>query len=78
MNVLNNFKTMDNSKIFSIINTANYYGDMGVIVVEGYADELEDWGFGEEDIKEIDKLNIGASWVSNEYGVGGCVIVRMK
>jgi hypothetical protein len=78
MKVLNNFKTMDNSKIFSIINTANYCGDMGVLVVEGYTDELEDFGFGEEDIKEIDKLNIGASWVSDEYGVGGCVVVRMK
>jgi hypothetical protein len=51
---------------------------MGVLVVEGYTDELEDFGLGEEDIKEIDKLNIGASWVSDEYGVGGCVVVRMK
>lgn len=78
MIVLNDFKVKDNDKIFSIINTANYCGDMGVLVVEGCTDELENWGFGVEDIKEIDKLNIGASWVSNEYGVGGCVVVRMK
>lgn len=78
MNVLNDFKIKNNNKTFSIINTANYCGDMGVLVVEGRTDELEYWGFEDEDIKEIDKLNIGASWVSNEYGVGGCVVVRMK
>ena len=65
-------------KIYSIINTAEYSGDMGDIIVEcNNTTELENYGFGDDDIEDIDKLKVGEIWVSKDYGVG-CVVVRLK
>ena len=63
--------------IYSIINTRDYDGGMGVIVIECESPSvLEDYGFKEDEISEVAKLEVGQMFTSFDYGTG-CVCVRM-
>lgn len=75
---LSNFGIKKTHKIFAIINTAEYCGDMGVIVVHiTHPLDLQEYGFTEEECKECDLIGIGDKFDSHDYGVG-CVVVRME
>lgn len=75
---LSNFGIKRTRKIFAIINTAEYCGDMGVIVVQiTHPLDLQEYGFTEEECKECDLIGIGDKFDSHDYGVG-CVVVRME
>ena len=65
-------------KLLSIINTANYSGELGVIVIETNDVEnvLKLYGFDCEECKEINKLNIGEKFDSHDYG-NGCIVIRI-
>ena len=63
---------------YCIINTSDYDGSMGVTIVQGVTPLiLTDYGFDEDECKEIGKLNIGGTHLSNDYG-SGVVVVRMS
>lgn len=63
--------------IYTIMNTSEYNGGMGITIVEGMSPRiLEDYGFDEEDINEIAKNPVGESWIGSLYGYG-VVVVRM-
>lgn len=63
--------------IYTIMNTSEYDGGMGITIVEGMSPRiLEDYGFDEEGINEIAKLPVGGSWNDSMYGYG-VVVVRM-
>lgn len=63
--------------IYTIMNTSEYDGGMGIIIVEGMSPRiLEDYGFDEKEINEIAKLPVGESWANSCYG-NGVVVVRM-
>ncbi len=74
---LSNFGIKRTCKIFAIINTAEYCGDMGCIVVQ-ITDplDLQEYGFSEEECKECDLIGVGDKFDSHDYGVG-CVLVRI-
>lgn len=75
---LSNFGIKRSRKIFAIINTAGYCGDMGVIVSQiTHPLDLQEYGFSEEECKECDLIGIGDKFDSHDYGVG-CVVVRME
>jgi hypothetical protein len=62
---------------YAIINTHNYCGDSGVIIVEcSSAKALEVYGFDTEEIGEVSKLAVGEMFTSYDYG-DGCVCVRI-
>lgn len=64
-------------KIYSIINTIEYSGNMGVIVVKvDKTLELINFGFDIVDCQRINNLDVGGSYRSEDYG-NGCVVVRM-
>ena len=63
--------------IYTIMNTSEYDGGMGITIVEGMSPRiLEDYGFDEKEINEIAKLPVGESWIDSMYGYG-VVVVRM-
>lgn len=63
--------------VYAILNTSNYDGDMGAIVVKGISPIiLKDYGFDDDDCKAISTLAVGASYTSTDYG-NGVVVVRM-
>lgn len=63
--------------VYAIINTANYDGDMGAIIVKSCSPiALKDYGFDVEECKEISKLAVGELFTSHDYG-NGVVVVRM-
>jgi hypothetical protein len=63
--------------VFVIINTKVYDGGMGTIIVKGISPMmLKDYGFDEEECREIGKMEIGDSWAETFYG-NGVVVVRM-
>ena len=63
--------------VYNIINTTNYDGDMGVIVVKGIKPHiLKNYGFNDDECKEIGTLKVGEMFTSHIYG-NGCVVVRM-
>ena len=64
-------------KCYACINTANYDAD-GVSVMLGFEDELEDWGFNDDDIKKIKDLNIDDSTNDFDTLSGGVVVVRLQ
>jgi len=64
-------------KIYSIINTIEYSGNMGVIVVKvNKTLELTNFGFDVVDCQRISNLDVGGSYQSEDYG-NACVVVRM-
>lgn len=64
-------------KIYSIINTIEYSGNMGVIVVKvDKASELADFGFDVAECQRINDLAVGGLHQSEDYG-NACVVVRM-
>jgi hypothetical protein len=64
--------------VYAILNTSNYDGDMGAIVVKGISPIiLKDYGFDDDDCKAISTLAVGASYTSTDYG-NGVVVVRMS
>ena len=63
---------------YCIMNTSDYDGSMGVTIVQGVTPLiLTDYGFDEDECKEIGKLDIGGTHLSNDYG-SGVVVVRMS
>lgn len=63
--------------VYNIINTSNYDGDMGVIIVKGVTPHiLKNYGFDDAECKEIGTLKVGETFTSHVYG-NGCVVVRM-
>lgn len=63
---------------YAILNTSNYDGGMGVIVVKGISPIiLKEYGFDDDDCKAISTLAVGASYTSTDYG-NGVVVVRMS
>lgn len=64
--------------VYAILNTSNYDGNMGVIVVKGISPIiLKEYGFDDDDCKAISTLAVGASYTSTDYG-NGVVVVRMS
>ena len=64
--------------VYAILNTSNYDGDMGIIVVKGISPIiLKEYGFDDDDCKAISALAVGASYTSTDYG-NGVVVVRMS
>ena len=64
--------------MYTIMNTSEYDSGMGIIVVEGMSPRiLEDYGFNDDDIKEIARLEVGDSWYDKGMYGKGVVIVRM-
>lgn len=64
-------------KIYSIINTIEYSGNMGVIVVKvDKALELTNFGFDAVECQRINNLAVGGLHQSEDYG-NACVVVRM-
>ena len=62
---------------YAILNTSNYNGGVGAIIVKCYTpNALKDYGFDLEECKEIGKLAVGELFTSHDYG-NGMVIVRM-
>ena len=62
---------------YAILNTSNYNGGVGAIIVKCYTpNALKDYGFDIEECKEIGKLAVGELFTSHDYG-NGMVIVRM-
>ena len=63
---------------YAILNTSNYNGGVGAIIVKCYTpNALKDYGFDIEECKEIGKLAVGELFTSHDYG-NGAVIVRMS
>jgi hypothetical protein len=68
-----------NTKIFNIINTSEYCGDMcSTIIVEcDDASNLVDYGFDEYETDQIESLKVGEVYESADYG-NECLVIRMK
>lgn len=68
----------EGNKTFAIINTANYDLDsLGVIVVEvENVNQLEDYGYREDEIKVAETLEVGDKFDAFDYG-DGCILVRI-
>jgi hypothetical protein len=68
-----------NTKIFNIINTSEYCGDMcSTIIVEcDDASNLVDYGFDEHETDQIEELKVGEVYESADYG-NECLVIRMK
>ena len=68
-----------NTKIFNIINTAEYNGDMcSTIIVEcDDASYLERYGFDVPETDQIEELKVGEVYESADYG-NECLVIRMK
>lgn len=63
--------------VYAIINTANYDGDMGTIIVKSCSpNALKDYCFDVEECREISKLAVGELFTSHDYG-NGVVVVRI-
>ena len=64
--------------IYALINTSEYDGSMGVIVVEGISPRiLENYGFDNDDIMEIARLEVGDSWNTHFMYGKGVVVTRI-
>lgn len=68
-----------NTKIFNIINTAEYFGDKcATIIVEcDDASYLERYGFDVHETDQIEELKVGEVYESADYG-NECLVIRMK
>lgn len=67
--------------VYNLINTDLYEGGgvMGSTIVTCNCPQgLENWGFHNDDIDEISKLEIGDSWTDHFMYGKGVVVVRMK
>jgi hypothetical protein len=64
--------------IYALINTSEYDGSMGIIVVEGISPRiLENYGFDNDDIMEIARLEVGDSWNTHFMYGKGVVVTRI-
>ena len=64
--------------IYALINTSEYDGSMGIIVVEGISPRiLENYGFHNDDIMEIARLEVGNSWNTHFMYGKGVVVTRI-
>ena len=64
--------------VYAIINTSNYDGDMGTIIVKCCTPvALQDYGFTYAECVGISTLQVGELFTSHDYG-SGCVVVRMS
>lgn len=73
------FEEGNNTKIFNIINTSEYFGDRcATIIVEcDDASNLEEYGFGEYETNQIESLKVGEVYESANYG-NECLVIRIK
>ena len=63
---------------YCVHNTSDYCGQMGVTIVQGISPLiLKDYGFDDDECKDIGKLDIGGTYISEDYG-SGVVVVRMS
>ena len=63
---------------YCIMNTSDYDGGMGVTIVQGVSPLiLTEYGFDEDECKEIGKLDIGGTYLSTAYG-RGVIVVRIS
>lgn len=69
-----------NTKIFNIINTAEYFDNdkCSTIIVEcDDASYLERYGFDVHETDQIEELKVGEVYESADYG-NECLVIRMK
>ena len=68
-----------NTKIFNIINTSEYNGDMcsSIIVECDDASYLDKYGFDVHETDQIEELKVGEVYESADYG-NECLVIRMK
>lgn len=69
-----------NTKIFNIINTAEYFDNdkCSTIIVEcDDASNLVDYGFDEYETDQIEELKVGEVYESADYG-NECLVIRLK
>ena len=63
---------------YCVHNTSDYCGQMGVTIVQGVSPLiLKDYGFDDDECKDIGKLNIGGTYISEDYG-SGVIVVRLS
>ena len=71
------FKTNGANLMYCIMNTRLYDGGMGVTIVEGISPIiLKEYGFDDDDIRDISKMDVGESYGNTYYGYG-VIVVRM-
>ena len=61
-------------KKFIVINTAEYNGDNTYAVTEFSADNYEDIGIDENEMREYDKMSVGEI---SQTDYVGCVVMRV-
>lgn len=69
-----------NTKVFNIINTAEYFDNdkCSTIIVEcDDASNLVDYGFDDYETDQIEELKVGEVYESAGYG-NECLVIRMK
>lgn len=69
-----------NTKVFNIINTAEYFDNdkCSTIIVEcDDASNLVDYGFDVHETDQIEELKVGEVYESADYG-NECLVIRMK
>ena len=68
-----------NTKIFNIINTYEYCGDICSTIIKECDDasKLVDYGFDEYETDQILELKFGEIYESADYG-NECLVIRMK
>lgn len=69
-----------NTKVFNIINTAEYFDNdkCSTIIVEcDDASYLERYGFDVHETDQIEELKVGEVYESADYG-NECLVIRMK
>lgn len=63
---------------YCVHNTSDYCGQMGVTIVQGVSPLiLKDYGFDDDECKNIGKLDIGGTYISEDYG-SGVIVVRLS
>lgn len=67
-------KCPEGEKRFSIINPTSYNGDGHWCIITCELNELEKFGFDDDEIKDIDSLEIGCRWANSMYGLNAQVI----
>jgi hypothetical protein len=69
-----------NTKVFNIINTAEYFDNdkCSTIIVEcDDASYLDRYGFDVHETDQIEELKVGEVYESADYG-NECLVIRMK
>lgn len=61
-------------KMFCVINSTNYNNDAEYQVLVCAYNELPDWGFDEDDLSEIDKLEMDDKYQTDYLG---CYVIRI-